>query len=67
MKTFRKVVAATLLVLVVIVVLQNTETVETRLLFVTLAMPRSLLLFITLVLGAVIGLLLGARWARPRA
>jgi uncharacterized integral membrane protein len=52
---------ALLLVLTIVVVLQNTETVETKLLFMTIAMPRALLLLITLASGVVIGLVLGAR------
>ena len=43
-------------VLVVIVLLQNTQAVETRLLFVTVTMPRALLLLLTLVVGIVVGL-----------
>lgn len=61
MKAMKNVVAAVLLVLAIVVVLQNTETVDTKLLFVTLSMPRALLLFLTLLVGAVIGLLIGTR------
>lgn len=43
--------------LVVVVVLQNTQTVDTTLLFVTVTMPNAALLFGTLVIGFVIGLL----------
>jgi uncharacterized integral membrane protein len=44
-----------LLILVVIVILQNTASVETKILFVTITMPRAVLLFITGVLGYAIG------------
>jgi hypothetical protein len=46
---------------VIIVVLQNTQSVETRILLVTLSMPRAVLLFVTLLLGFVLGLV-AASW-----
>lgn len=46
---------ATLLVL--IVVLQNTQAVETKLLFLTVTMPNAALLFGTLIIGFAIGVL----------
>ena len=55
------IVAAVLAVLVLIVVLQNTEAVETRILFLTLTMPRAALLFGTLIVGFVLGLLTSTR------
>lgn len=54
-------VAALLALLVLIVVLQNTETVETRILFVSIEMPRAALLFGTLVVGFAIGVLTAGR------
>ena len=53
-----------LAVVVVIVVAQNTETVETQLLFVSIAMPRAVLLLVTLVTGFVLGILVGTRSTR---
>jgi uncharacterized integral membrane protein len=47
--------AAVLLVLAVIVVLQNTETVETRILHLTLTLPRAALLFGAVIVGFVVG------------
>jgi uncharacterized integral membrane protein len=41
----------------VIVVLQNTQDVETKLLFVTLTLPNAALLFATLIIGFTIGVL----------
>lgn len=53
-----KVVAIAALALVtVIVVLQNTQAVETKLLFLTLTMPNAALLFGTLIIGFAIGVL----------
>jgi uncharacterized integral membrane protein len=53
----RLIAVAVLAVLSLILVLQNTETVETRILFATVAMPRAVLLAITFLLGIVVGLL----------
>jgi uncharacterized integral membrane protein len=44
-------------IVLLIIVLQNTDAVETRLLFVTLTMPRAVLLFSTTAIGFVLGLL----------
>ena len=41
----------------VIVVLQNTQAVETKLLFLTLTLPNAALLFGTLIIGFAIGVL----------
>ena len=64
MKSFKTYAVVTLLLVVIIVVFQNTETVETKLLFATLAMPRALLLFLTLLTGVIIGLVLATRFPR---
>ena len=62
---------AVVALLVVIVVLQNTQSVETKLLFLTVTMPNAALLFGTLVIGFAIGVLTaghivsGARRALP--
>ncbi len=53
-----KVVAVAVISLVVlIVVLQNTQAVETNLLFLTVTMPNAALLFGTLIIGFAIGVL----------
>jgi uncharacterized integral membrane protein len=52
---------AVLALVIVIVVLQNTEQVETKLLFVSVTMPRAALLFGTLVVGFVLGALMGGQ------
>ena len=54
-------------ILAIIVVVQNTQTVDTKLLFVTVTMPRAVLLFITLVIGFVIGVLSAEKITRKRA
>ena len=53
-------------VLMIVVILQNTEAVETKLLFVSISMPRALLLLITLLIGFVCGILLAGRIGRSK-
>jgi uncharacterized integral membrane protein len=51
-----KVIAIAVIVLVTaVVVLQNTQAVETKLLFITLTLPNAALLFGTLIVGFAIG------------
>jgi uncharacterized integral membrane protein len=47
-------------VVILILIMQNTEPVETRLLFVTVTMPRALLLVITTALGFAGGVIVAA-------
>ena len=54
----RLIAVAVLGIVAVILVIQNTETVETRILFATVAMPRAILLAITFLLGIIVGLLI---------
>ncbi|MEX2317605.1 MAG: LapA family protein [Pirellulales bacterium] len=49
------VLLAVVALVVVVVVLQNTQDVETRLLFITLTLPNAALLFGTLIIGFAIG------------
>jgi uncharacterized integral membrane protein len=48
---------AAITLVVLIVVLQNTQVVETHLLFLTVTMPNAALLFGTLIIGFAIGVL----------
>lgn len=57
MPQIKRVALLVLAGLVVIVVLQNTETVQTRILFLTVSMPRAVLLVITTLVGFAIGVL----------
>jgi len=50
------IVGAVVALLVVVVVLQNTEALETRIQFTTITMPRAALLFGTLVVGFGLGI-----------
>ena len=47
---------ALLALLVLIIILQNTESVETKILFFSITMPRAALLFGALVVGFIVGL-----------
>ncbi|MBI9016195.1 MAG: LapA family protein [Phycisphaerae bacterium] len=55
MKNFKMISVVVVSLLVLIIALQNTQSVETKLLFVTVTMPRAFLLFITFVFGFVFG------------
>lgn len=57
MKKAKIIVIIIILLLVVVVFLQNTKAVETRLLFMTITMPRVLLLMLTFILGFIGGLI----------
>ena len=48
---------AVIALIVVVVVFQNTQSVETKLLFFTVTMPNAALLFGTLIIGFAIGVL----------
>ena len=50
--------------LVLIVILQNTEAVETELLFISVSMPRAVLLFGALLIGFALGVLTAGRISR---
>ena len=49
-----------------IVVIQNTEKVPVKLVFTTVTMPRALLLFLTLGIGFVVGIMASYFWRRRR-
>ena len=60
MNKVKLVAIAVISLVVLIVVLQNTQAVETNLLFLTVTMPNAALLFGTLIIGFVIGVLMRA-------
>ena len=43
-------------VLAIIIILQNTASVETKFLFVKVVMPRAVLLIVTLLIGVIMGI-----------
>jgi len=66
MSRWKLAAVAIIAILAIIVVLQNTQAVETKLLFVTVTMPRAVLLFVTLLIGFVIGVLATEKITRRR-
>ena len=66
MKRIKIIGISVLILLIVIVVLQNTERVDTRLLFFTITMPRALLLAATAAIGFIIGLMSSLKISRNK-
>ena len=66
MSRWKLAAVAIVAILAIIVVVQNTQAVETKLLFVTVTMPRAILLFVTLAIGFVIGALAAEKITRRR-
>jgi uncharacterized integral membrane protein len=60
------IITAILALLLLIVVLQNTQAVETKILFISFAMPRAVLLFGTAIIGLVLGVLVAFRAGKKR-
>lgn len=60
-------VIGVLVALVLIIILQNTQTVETHVLFFTFALPRALMLFLTALFGVLVGFYLSASRRRKKA
>jgi putative membrane protein len=60
MKKAKTVIIIILTLLVLIIVLQNTQPVETRLLFLTITMPKALLIIFTLLVGFAIGVIVAS-------
>jgi uncharacterized integral membrane protein len=57
MKKLKLIGALTAVLLSVIVILQNTQPVQTKFLLVTITMPNAVLLGITLLIGIAVGIL----------
>ena len=57
MKRVKIIAITAILVLALIVFLQNTRAVETKFLFMTISMPRVLLLMLTFIMGFIGGLI----------
>jgi putative membrane protein len=57
MQRFKLISTAILVLLGVIIILQNTEAVETRILFFSITMPRAILLMGTVCIGFALGIL----------
>lgn len=61
MARMKLVVIALLVIVVAIIVLQNTQQVETQILFLTVVMPRAVLIVLSFMAGGVAGLLYASR------
>ena len=57
MERFKLIATAILALLGVIIILQNTEPVETKILFLSITMPRAILLMGTTLIGFALGVL----------
>ena len=64
MKNAKLIAAIVAGVLAVIVIVQNTATVETHILWITISMPRAVLLALTFALGVLSGILFSMRRRR---
>ena len=67
MKRIKKIGILVLALFIGIVVLQNTESVQTKILFLTITMPRAVLLFLTALIGFIIGILSSWRMGRKES
>lgn len=67
MKNPTKIIGLGLLVVVAIIIMfQNTEAVQTKILFFTLTLPRIILLFLTMLIGFVLGILVSYRMTKRK-
>ena len=57
MKQAKLISICVLIIVILVVTLQNTETVETKILFVSIAMPRAILLLGTALVGFALGII----------
>ncbi len=66
MKRAKLISALAAVLLIVIVILQNTQSVETRFLFFTISMPNAALIGLTLLIGIAAGILVAMSLAGKR-
>jgi len=55
-----------LAIIAVIIIVQNLETVDTKLLFITISMPRAVLLAVTWLIGMACGILIPLKGKRSK-
>lgn len=67
MKKFKQILTLVLSVIALIIVFQNTESIETRLLFFKVTIPRTLLLIINLALGFIAGIIVCLTFSKKRS
>jgi putative membrane protein len=56
MRASKIIFAIVIVLLIIVLIIQNTEAVETRILFATISLPRAVLLIITLAIGWIAGM-----------
>ena len=66
MERFKLVSIAVLIIPGIIIILQNTQPVETRILFMTITMPRAILLLVTTLIGFALGVLVSFFFQRKK-
>jgi len=66
MKKLKLYVALAAVGISTIVIFQNTAVVDTKILFMTISMPRAALLAVTLAIGISVGIMLGWKFSRPK-
>ena len=64
MKKAKVIIMMIVTLLALVIFLQNTETVETKVLFTTITLPRVLLLIITFMTGFIVGLIMAGNVLR---
>ena len=64
MERFKLVSIAVLVGLGIIIILQNTQQVETKILFMAITMPRAVLLMVTTLIGFALGVLVSFLFQR---
>jgi len=64
MKRAKMVAVAVVAVLLIIIIVQNTQAVPTHLLFWTVSLPLVVLLFVVGLVGVALGLLAASKWVR---
>ena len=66
MERFKLISIGVLVVLGIIIILQNTQPVETKILFMTITMPRAILLLVTTLIGFALGVLVSFFFQRKK-
>lgn len=64
--TYRNVLIATLVLLTLIFIAQNAEIVEVKFWFWTVSTPRSVVIFVSLLIGIIIGIFTSTDWFQKK-
>ncbi|MBW1839635.1 MAG: DUF1049 domain-containing protein [Deltaproteobacteria bacterium] len=66
MKEIKQILIALITCLIVIIILQNTQHCDTKILFFTVKLPRAVLLLITTLIGFLLGIVVSFRMGKKR-